>query len=170
MGEPTDWCSPMVICSKTNGDPRRTVDLQALNKVAVRQTHQAEAPFHQVLAVPKQTIKTVLDAWQGYHSVPIAEEDKHNTTFLTPWGRFIYRTCPQGFLASGDAFNARYDKIVADFKNKTKCIDDTLLWSDNLEDSFFRTCEYLTLCSNAGIIFNQQKFQLGQPEVDFLGF
>ena len=170
IGEPTDWCSPMVICPKTNGDPRRTVDLKALNKVAVRQTHPAESPFHQALAVPQQTIKTVLDAWQGYHSVPIAEEDRHYTTFLTPWGRFRYRTCPQGFLASGDAFNARYDQIISDFKDKTKCIDDTLLWSENLEQSFFRTCEYLTLCSNAGIVFNLKKFQFGQQEVDFLGF
>ena len=70
----------------------------------------------------------------------------------------------------GDAFNARYDKIVADFKDKTKCIDGTLLWSNNLEESFFRTCEYLTLCSNAGIIFNKKKFQFGEEEVNFLGF
>ena len=170
IGEPTDWCSPMVICPKANGDPRRTVDLQALNNVSVRQTHTAESPFHQALSVPKNTVKTVVDAWQGYHSVPIADQDKHYTTFLTPWGRYRYRTCPQGFLASGDAFNARYDKIVADFKDKTKCIDDTLLWSNNLEESFYRTCEYLSLCSNAGIIFNRKKFQFGQAEVDFLGF
>ena len=170
IGEPTDWCSPMVICPKTNGDPRRTVDLQALNNVSVRQTHTAESPFHQALSVPKHTIKTVVDAWQGYHSVPLAEEDRHFTTFLTPWGRFRYKTCPQGFLASGDAFNARYDEIVSDFKDKTKCIDDTLLWSSNLEESFYRTCEYLTLCSNSGIIFNKKKFQFGQEEVNFLGF
>ena len=101
--------------------------------------------------------------------MPIAEEDRHYTTFLTPCGRFRYRACPQGFLASGDAFNARYDQFISDFKDKTKCIDDTLLWRENLEQSFFRTCEYLTLCSNAGIVFNLKKFQLGQQEVDFLG-
>ena len=39
FGEPTDWCSLMVICPKTNGDPRRTVDFQKLNDFAVRQTH-----------------------------------------------------------------------------------------------------------------------------------
>ena len=170
IGEPTTWCSPMVICPKSDGNPRRTVDLQALNKVAVRQTHVSEPPFHQALAVPKNKIKTVVDAWQGYHSVPIAEEDRPFTTFLTPWGKFRYKTCPQGFLASGDAYNARYDKIIEEFTNKTKCIDDTLLWSDDLEGSFYRTCEYLTLCSNAGIIFNKKKFQFGQEEVEFLGF
>ena len=147
-----------------------TLDFQKLNDVAVRQTQTAESPFHQVLSVPSQTIKTVVDAWQGYHSVPLAEEDRHYTTFLSPWGRYRYPTYPQGILASGDAFNAWYDKIVSDFKDKTKCIDDTLLWSSNLEESLFRTCKYLTLCSNAGIIFNRKKFQFGQEEVDFLGF
>ena len=39
-----------------------------------------------------------------------------------------------------------------------------------MESCFFRTCEYLSLCSNAGIIFNEKKFQFGQEEVDFLGF
>ena len=34
----------------------------------------------------------------------------------------------------------------------------------------FRTCEYLTLCSIAGIIFKKKEFQFGQLEVDFLGF
>ena len=170
IGEPTEWCSPMVICPKANGEPRRTVDLSALNDVSVRQTHTTESPFHQALSVPKQTIKTVVDAWQGYHSVPLAADDKHYTTFLTPWGRYRYLTCPQGFLASGDAFNARYDSIVTDFKDFTKCVDDSLLWSNTLEESFFRTCEYLTLCTNAGVIFNKKKFQFGQEEVDFLGF
>ena len=135
--EPTNWCSPMVICPKANGSPRRTVDLQALNKVAVRQTHLAEPPFQQALAVPKQKTKTIVDAWQGYHSVPLTEEDRQFTTFLTPWGKYRYKTCPQGFIASGDAYNARYDQIIAEFKDKTKYIDDTLLWSDDLEKSFF---------------------------------
>ena len=28
IGEPTEWCSPKVICPKANGDPSRTVDFQ----------------------------------------------------------------------------------------------------------------------------------------------
>ena len=61
-------------------------------------------------------------------------------------------------------------RLYQNSKVFTKCIDYTLLWSDNLEDSFFRTSEYLSLCSNAGIVFNQKKFQFGEEEVDFLGF
>ena len=46
MGEPTDWCSRMVVCPKNDGSPRRTVDLQALNRTAVRQTHPMDV--HQI--------------------------------------------------------------------------------------------------------------------------
>ena len=108
IGEPTDWCSPMVICPKTNGDPRRTVDLQALNDVSVRQTHTAESPFHQALSVPKQTIKTVVDAWQGYHSVPLADEDKH---FLTPYG---------GDLDTGLALKDSWPLVMHSMQGMTK--------------------------------------------------
>ena len=52
--------------------------------------------------VPSNTFRTTLDAWNGYHSVPIKEEDRDVTTFITPWGRFRYRTTPQGFLAAQD--------------------------------------------------------------------
>ena len=58
IGEPSEWCSPMVICPKSNREPRRTVDLQCLNNASVRQTHTAESLFHQALAVPENTIKT----------------------------------------------------------------------------------------------------------------
>ena len=39
VGEPVTWCHRMVVCAKKNGKPRRTVDLQALNKHAARETH-----------------------------------------------------------------------------------------------------------------------------------
>jgi hypothetical protein len=44
VGEPTVWCSPMVVCPKKDGTPRRTVDLQVLNKATARQTHATESP------------------------------------------------------------------------------------------------------------------------------
>ena len=90
VGEPVTWCSRMIVCPKKDGKPRRTVDLQCLKKVSARQTHATESPFNQAVSVPKNTFKTVLDAWEGYHSVPLAEEDRHFTCFITPFGRYKY--------------------------------------------------------------------------------
>ena len=59
---PVTWCSRMVVTAKANGSPRRTVDLQHLNKHSVRQTHHVPSPFLLASKVPQHTKKTVTDA------------------------------------------------------------------------------------------------------------
>ena len=82
-GEPVTWCHRMVICAKKNGKPRRTIDFQSLNTHATRETHHTQLPFHQARSVPHNKKKTVFDAWNGYHSVPLHRDDRHYTTFIT---------------------------------------------------------------------------------------
>ena len=170
VGEPVTWCHRMVICAKKNGKPRRTVDLQALNAHAIRETHHTRSPFHQARSVPAGTKKTVFDAWNGYHSVPICEEDRHYTTFITPWGRYRYCSAPQGYIASGDGYSRRYDEIVSNIPNKSKCIDDTIMWSNNIEDSFYQAVNWLDVCGKNGIVLNPDKFVFAQDSVEFAGF
>lgn len=50
---PTTWCSRMVVTSKADGTPRRTVDLQPQNRHSVRQTHHVPSPFHLADRVPQ---------------------------------------------------------------------------------------------------------------------
>ena len=44
-GEPVTWCRSMVVCAKKNWTPRPTVDFQALNTHAVRETHTNTREF-----------------------------------------------------------------------------------------------------------------------------
>ena len=139
VGEPVTWCHRIVVCAKKSSKPRRTVDFQALSVHATRETHHTESPFHQARQVPQNKKKTVFGAWNGYHSVPIQKEDRHLTTFITPWERYRYCTDPQEYIAAGDGYTRMYDEMVANIPNKTKCIDDTLVWPDNITDIFFKT-------------------------------
>ena len=170
VGTPAKWCAPMVLVAKHNGDPRRTVDFTGINKHSVRQTHPTAAPYLQAASIPANTSRTVLDAWQGYHSVPIEPTDADYTQFISPWGRYRYLTAPQGFLAAGYGYTNRFDEITKGLENQTRCIDDTALWDNTTEGCFHRTCEFLTRCGKAGIIFNKRKLQFAQEEIDFLGF
>ena len=117
---PTTWLSRMVIATKANGSPRRTVDLQKLNEASTRQTLPIRNPYHLVREILAYTKKTTYDCWNGYHSVPIHEDDKHKTTFITEFGR--YKTSPQWYQASGDGYTQRYYAIVEDQRNKA--LDD----------------------------------------------
>ena len=99
----------------------------------------------------------------------IREEDRHLTTFYTPWGRYRYKTAPQGYNTSGDAYTHRYDMVVMGVENMRRVIDDTLLYADNIEKAFYQVAEYLTLVGKNGIILNPDKFQFAAEEVDWAG-
>ena len=96
-------------------------------------------------------------------------EDRDKTTFITPWGRFRYRVAPQGYLASMDGYTHRFSLITQNIRNKQVIVDDTLLWSNSVEENFYDVSNLLETGHNAGLIFNSDKFQLGQDAVDFAG-
>ena len=170
VGEPVTWCHQMVICAKKDGTPRRTIDFQPLNLHATRETNHTQSPFHQACSIPHGKKKTIFDAWNGYHSVPLHPDDRHFTTFITPWGRYRYCTAPQGYIASGDGYTRRYDEIVSSIPDKTKCVDDALLWADTIEECFFQAVNWLDICGRHGITLNPAKFKFARDEVEFAGF
>lgn len=170
IGTPDTWCHRMLIVGKANGEPRRVVDFQPLNAHATRETHHTKSPYHQARGVPKQVKKSVFDAWNGYHSVPLHPDDTHYTTFITPWGRYRYLTAPQGYKASGDGYTARFDGLIEDITNKTKCVDDTLIWSDSIEQAFHDAAAFLFRCGSHGITLTPDKFVFAQDTVTFAGF
>ena len=55
IGEPTEWCSNMVIQSKKDGRPRRTIDYQYLNSQCMRETHHQGSPFNLTMQVSAAT-------------------------------------------------------------------------------------------------------------------
>ena len=167
---PVSWCSRMLITPKTNGQPRRVIDFTPVNKHAPRQLHHTKSPYVIATSVPRNQVKTVLDNWHGYHSVPIYPNDTHLTTFITPYGRYKYKTAPQGFISAGDGYTQRMDKIVKGTPKFDHCVDDSILWNDTIESNFFQVCEFLEKCSKAGCTFNPEKFQFASDEVNFLGF
>ena len=169
-GEPVTHCHKVVLKRKPDGSFRRTVDYSPLNRHCTRETHSMEAPVIVARRVPRKTWKTVTDAADGYHSIPLRESDRHLTTFITTHGRFRYKRAPQGFLSSGDGFNRRFDEILADFVRKERLTDDTLHYDTDLEQHWWRTIELLDTVGRSGIVLNPKKFQFCQREVDFVGF
>ena len=170
VNTPVKWCSRMLITPKSDGSPRRVVDFQPVNAHCPRQTHHTKSPWQIASSIPPGTCKTVLDAWNGYHSVPIHPADRHLTTFITPHGRYRYKTAPQGLLCAGDGYTQRGDEIIGNFPNHLKCVDDSIIWSEDVEKNFFATCSFLDKCSSGGMVFNSSKFQFGEEEVHYLGF
>ena len=82
--------------------------------------------------------------------MPLRPEDRHLTTFITPWGRYWYLRNPQSFVGARDSYNRRFDAILEDFRDKERCVDDTVFWDNNLEGHWWRTIEFLETVSKSG--------------------
>ena len=170
QGEINEHCSRMVITPKANGKPRRTVDFQQLNKATLREIHHTPSPINLVASIPAETLKTILDAWNGYHSLPLDEQSKCYTTFITEWGLYRYCRGPQGYHGTGDAFTRRFDDITMREERYVRCVDDGLLYDNDITTAFWHTFDHLKLCSENGIVFNREKFKFARDTVDFAGF
>ena len=143
----------------------------------------------------KEIFFSCMDAWNGYHSIPLHETARNYFGFLCEYGTFRYNVAPQGFLGSGDWYVAQYNTIMAKLLDEEKkeedsvfkcfsdkrgkdwsspawrrCIDDTLLWSSSLKQSFLQCAKYLTVCGKEGIIFNPKKLEVGKKQVNIFGF
>ena len=44
-GEPTVWCSRMVVSRRSDGGPRRTTDSSHMNQFCTREAHGSKSPF-----------------------------------------------------------------------------------------------------------------------------
>lgn len=170
QGTPTTWCSRALTAVKANGDPRRVVAYNAVNKASLRETHHVPSPFNLASSVPADTVKSTFDDWNGYHVLPLTDEAKKAFTFITEFGQYRPLTAPQGFHGSGDGYTRRTDDITSDVERKRRCVDDSLLYDTSIEEAFWHTIDYIILCHENGIIFNREKFQFAKNEVDFAGF
>ena len=63
-------------------------------------------------------------------------------------------TMPQGYKSAGDAYMEMCDMIVNGFVNKTKCVDDSLLWAKDIEESLWQKCWYLETTARNEIIMS----------------
>ena len=92
--DPTDWCAPMVPVKKHSGGVRICVDFKELYRSVKREVHPIPT-FEQLssqFAGSSQFSK--LDASSGFFQMPLSEESKPLTTFLTPFGRKMFCRLP----------------------------------------------------------------------------
>ena len=148
------------------------MDISPLNKYCAREVHPMKAPFELAKGIPPNTWRTVTDAWNGFHSVPLHPDDRHLTTFITQWGRYRYLKAPQGYVSSCDGYNRRLDEITSEFERYKRCVDDNCHYDsdDDLELHWWRTIDFLELMGKHEVIINADKLQFCKKEVDFASF
>ena len=152
--EPTTWCAPGFFVPKPDGKSRvrMVTDFTGLNEFVQRPVHPFPSVGEIVQSVPS-TAKffAKLDGVHGYFQLALDEESSKLTTFLLPTGRYRYLRAPMGLSASSDEWCRTSDWIVEGLPWAMKIVDDTLVWSNDLQTLEERVVEVLEPCKQINI-------------------
>lgn len=171
--EPTDWCAPIVVTPKKDGDRiRLCVDLSKLNRYVKRERYQSTTPALAVADIAKSKAQffSVFDAMKGYHQCPLDEKSQLLTTFITPFGRYKYLRAPFGISSISEHYDRRMAEAFDGLSQFRRIVDDTLVYDTDKGQHVERVRQFLQRCKERGISLCKEKFKFCLEAIDFAGF
>ena len=85
------WLANIVVVKKKNGKCKVCVDFTDLNKACPKDPFLVPRIDQLVNATFGHPRISFLDAFQGYHQIPLALADQEKIAFRTPLGNYHYR-------------------------------------------------------------------------------
>ena len=169
VNEPTDWCAPVVVVPKPNGDVRLCVDLTKLNKAVKRPRHVMPSVDYVLGQIGQAKVFSKLDANSGYHQVELDEDSRLLTTFITSHGRFAYNRLPFGISSAPEFYQKQVSSIIAGLAGVVCLMDDIVVSGKDEAEHDQRLQATLSRLAAAGITLNKDKCVFKQSSISFLG-
>ena len=113
-----------------------------------------------------------LDAFSGYHQIPMHPSDEEKTSFITPHGLYCYNVMPFGLNNAGATYQRLVTKMFRPFLGSTMevYIDDMLVKSKPRPDHATHLQQAFDLLREYGMKLNPLKCAFGVSPGKFLGF
>ena len=165
------WCAPVTLAMKKNGKYRFCVAYIGLNSVTERESWPLPNIEEILDNLAGYDYYSTLDGFSGFNTIPIREEDRHLTTFRTPFGTYCYNMMPFGLKNAPHTY-CRYVYTV--FRSLLgRCVqtymDDVAVYSRTLDDHFRDLKDTFELSSAGNMKINPTKAHFACQSVEFLG-
>lgn len=166
------YASPIVLVQKKTGEKRLCIDYRALNRKTKKDHYPLPRVEDQLDLLAGNKLFTSLDLASGYYQIPIAENSRSKTAFVTPDGQYEYNRMPFGLVNAPSVFQRTINKILNDAKVKYALVymDDVLIPSKDFAEGMQRLEEVLILLRDGGLTLKLSKCKFFFETIDFLGF
>ncbi|KAH7697991.1 enzymatic polyprotein, partial [Aphelenchoides avenae] len=165
------YASPILLVRKPNGvDFRMCVDYRRLNQQLCPATYVVPLMTDLVEQVAGHKLMSTFDLAMAFHQVPLAEEDKYKTGFITPFGMYEYLTVPFG-IRSGAIIMTRVMESIRRYLTSA-CfifIDDVCLASDSEEQHLKDLDQFFDVLERFNLKLKLDKCYIAREEVKYLG-
>ena len=111
---------------------------------------------------------TKLDANSGFWQIPMDEESRLLTTFVTPFGRYCFNRLPFGISSAPEIFQCAMSRILEGLDGTVCHMDDILIHGETQELHDSRVRKVLQRLKDAGVTLND-KCEFSKQRMKLLG-
>ncbi|CAF4771042.1 unnamed protein product, partial [Rotaria sp. Silwood2] len=111
-----------------------------------------------------------LDLKSGFWQLPIDENDRHKTAFITPFGLYEWNVLPQSLRNAPPSFQRIMSNVLSsciDFS--LVYLDDIVIFSRNYDEHLIHLEQVLTVLQSHNLTLNPPKCQLAKQTIEYLG-
>ena len=171
----SEWASNVRMVRKKDGTWRMCVDYRDLNdKTKIRDPYPLPRIDAMLDNLAGAKMFSSLDLIWGYHQVPLTEEAKLRTAFITPhmspshW-QYIYM--PFGLRDAPATFQRLVDKMLTSvqYDYVMAYLDDIIVKGDDVASSLRNLREVFERVRGAGLKLKPSKCELFREEIAYLG-
>uniref|UniRef100_K7EYV5 ribonuclease H n=1 Tax=Pelodiscus sinensis TaxID=13735 RepID=K7EYV5_PELSI len=164
------WASPVLLVPKKDGSIRFCVDYRKLNAITVSDAYSMPRPDELLDKLGGARYLTTLDLTKGYWQVPLDQEARLKSAFITPLGLYEFLVLPFGLKGAPATFQRLVDQLLRGMENCALAyIDDICVFSQSWEDHVAHVSQVLDRLREAGLTVKAGKCKVGMAEVSYLG-
>ena len=166
------FASALVPVAKKGSDKIRwCIDYRGLNALTIRDRYPLPNIENNLFKLSQASVYTSIDSAGAFHCLPIAEEDRHKTSFVSPHGSFQFKYLPFGLCNAPSAYSRLIDKALGHLPAEFRLayIDDVIIYSKNVEEHYQHIMQVLRAHVRVGMKLNLKKCHFFQQEIEYLG-
>ncbi|KAL8464668.1 hypothetical protein ACS0TY_034245 [Phlomoides rotata] len=165
------WVSNVVLVKKTNDKWRLCIDCTDLNDVCPKDNFPMPHIDHLVDSTAGQEMMSFMDAFAGYHQIPMYEGEIKHTYFHTENNIYSWSRMPFGLKNAGATYQRLVNTMFADQIGKTMevYIDDIIVKSTKIENHLRDLDEAFDILRKFNMKLNPKKCNFGVESGKFLG-
>lgn len=165
------YAAPAILVKKSDGSNRLVVDYKKLNLITIKDS----SPLPNMEEVLRKLghgyqYFSKLDLKSGFYQIPIQEQDKPKTAFVTPFGLYHFNVLPMGLRNSPPTFQ----KVMTDALKSCRTftlvyLDDIVVFSSSFDEHLIHLEQVFIALQAKTIVLNPPKCTLVTTQIDYLG-
>lgn len=158
-----------MVTTKKGGRIRLCTDLREPNKAIVADSHPLPHIEELLSELRGASVFSTIDLASAYHQLPLHEDSRDLTAFITHKGLFRYCRVPYGLASAPSAFQKMMETVLKGLSGVRNYLDDVIVTGPSLEEHDRNLRIVLQRLADAGLRLNMQKCSFRQTSLRFLG-